>query len=183
MSNSSGSRKQVVFLFIMAIIIALAIVGALVKDRKPGGKIIAKGDRAPAFSLPSLDGKQVSLSDHRGKVVMVHFWATWCPPCVDEIPLLEQLYRTFYGKDFVLLAISVDEGGAVVVGDFMKKNKLSMPVLLNADRSIAGLYGTIKFPETYILDREGIVRVKAIGPQNWMDPVSIQNIQAMLEKK
>jgi len=103
-------------------------------------------------------------------VVLVHFWATWCPPCVEEIPTLDVLNRALFDKDFVILAVSVDEGGAGAVSGFMKQNKLALPVLLDPSRSIAGLYGTLKFPETYLVDRQGIVREKTIGPRNWSIP-------------
>src|SRR5574340_661430 len=118
------------------IIVMLVVIGLLYGISQPGKRavIIAEGDRAPEFSLPSLDGATRNLAAYRGKIVLVHFWATWCPPCVDEIPLLEQFSRTFSGQDVELLAVSVDEGGADVVGPFVRKNKLSFPVLLNPDR-------------------------------------------------
>ena len=70
---------------------------------------------APDFSFPRLDGKKVSLSDHKGKVVLVNIWATWCPPCVDEMPSMEKLYRKFKEQDFVILAVSIDESGRKAV--------------------------------------------------------------------
>lgn len=139
-------------------------------EKTQGSKIIREGDSAPEFSLTSFDGRVVKLSDYRGKVVLVHFWATWCPPCVEEIPTLDSLNRALFSKDFEILAVSVDEGGAAAVSAFMNKNKLTLPVLLDPQRSIAGLYGTFKFPETYLVDRQGIVREKVIGPRNWAIP-------------
>jgi peroxiredoxin len=168
------------------IIAFLLVVGVMFFSARNAGqrvKIVREGDRAPEFRLTSLDGRSVALSDERGKVVLVHFWATWCPPCVEEMPAIERLYRAFIGKDFDVLAVSVDEGGAQAVGAFMKDNGLSLPVLLNPDRSVASLYGTFKFPETYVIDREGVVRFKAIGARDWSHPENMRAIQAMIDKK
>lgn len=171
---------------LIVVIVALAVVGALFffgQNSGRGVKIIREGDRAPEFQLPSLDGRMVSLSSYRGKVVMVHFWATWCPPCVEEIPTLERLYHTYIGRGLEVLAVSVDEGGAGAVGRFMQKNRLTLPVLLNSDQSVSRAYGTFKFPETYLIDREGIVHRKIIGAADWTSPAASQVIQSMLDKK
>jgi len=171
---------------LIAIIGVLAVIGFLFFYGQNSGqrvKLIREGDRAPEFSLLSLDGKAISLASYRGKVVMVHFWATWCPPCVEELPTLERLNRAYAGKDLEILAISVDEGGAGAVGQFMQKNRFALPVMLNPDQSVARQYGTIKFPETYLVDREGIVRRKVIGAVDWTSPAAQEIIQAMVGTK
>jgi peroxiredoxin len=171
---------------LVVVVAALAVVGTLFFLGQGSGsraKVIREGDRAPEFRLASLEGKAVDLSSYRGRVVMVHFWATWCPPCVEELPTLERLYRAYFGKDLEILAVSVDEGGAGAVVQFMQKNRFSLPVLLNPDQSVSRAYGTFKFPETYLVDREGVVRKKVIGAVDWMSPTAQQVIQAMLEKK
>jgi len=170
---------------VVVLITVLAALGLLFFfGQQRGGRhaVMQEGDRAPEFRLPALDGRTVSLSDLRGKVVMVHFWATWCPPCVEEMPTLERLYRAMFGQEFVLLAVSVDEGGSQAVGDFLKKNRLSLPVLLNPDRSVAAQYGTLKFPETYLVDRDGIVRKKIIGAADWTRPEAIGLVAEMMKK-
>jgi len=171
---------------LIGIIAVLAVIGVLFfygQNSDQRKKIIREGDRAPEFSLLSLDGKTISLSSQRGKVVMVHFWATWCPPCVEELPTLERLYRAYIGKDLEILAVNIDEGGAGAVEQFMKKNRFALPVLLNPDQSVAREYGTFKFPETYIIDREGIVRRKIIGAADWTSPAAQKVILAMVGAK
>jgi cytochrome c biogenesis protein CcmG, thiol:disulfide interchange protein DsbE len=171
---------------LIIVIAVLAVVGALFFFGQKGGqrsKIIREGDSAPEFRLPSLDGSTVSLSSYRGKVVMVHFWATSCPPCVEELPILAQLYRSPLGKDIAILAVSVDPGGAPAVASFLQRRGVSLPVLLNPDQSVSQSYGTFKFPETYLIDREGVVRRKVIGAADWMSPAALQFIQAMLDTK
>jgi len=183
MALKSGSIKKIAFLAVLIILTALFIAGYLVMDRKTGNKIIASGDRAPEFRLQKSDAGSVSLADLRGKVVMVHFWATWCPPCVEELPTLDKLHNSTLGKDFEMLAVSVDEGGAGAVAPFIQKNGLNLPVLFDPGGEVARLYGTYKFPETYILDRAGVVRYKAIGPRDWTEPANIQALRNIIEAR
>ena len=175
--------KKAVLIGIIAVLAAIGFLFFYGQNSGQRVKIIREGDRAPEFRLLSLDGKSISMSSYRGKVVMVHFWATWCPPCVEELPTLERLYRSSFGKDLEILAVSVDEGGAGAVGQFMQKNRFALPVLLNPDQSVSRRYGTLKFPETYLIDREGIVRRKVIGAADWMSPEAQKAIQAILERK
>jgi peroxiredoxin len=175
-----GNKKQVIFLGVLVFFVALVVVGYLVKDRPAGKKLIASGDRAPEFRLTASDGRQVGLSDFRGKMVMVHFWATWCPPCVEEMPALDKLNNALKGTDFVMLTVSVDEGGVEAVAPFMLRNRLSLPVLFDPGGEVAGQYGTSKFPETYIVDREGVVRYKVIGSRDWADPANIQSMRELV---
>ncbi|HXY54984.1 MAG TPA: TlpA disulfide reductase family protein [Nitrospirota bacterium] len=177
----TSSAKQRTLLAVFTLLIALFVILLSARCTPKEGKIIGYGDRAPGFSLQALDGKTVSLADFRGKVILVHFWATWCPPCVEEMPALEQFARSIRAKDFQILAVSVDEGGAAAVAAFMQKNGLSIPVLLDPSRSIAKLYGTFKFPETYVIDRQGVVRDKAIGPRDWTVPSNTSIIRQLLE--
>ncbi|HYA86054.1 MAG TPA: TlpA disulfide reductase family protein [Nitrospirota bacterium] len=181
--TAKGGKKQLIFLFSLFLLAVLVVAGIVVKSRSAQHKIIMTGDRAPEFRLQDLDGRYFSLSDFRGKVVMVHFWATWCPPCVEEMPLLSKLYPELAGNDFEMLAVSVDEGGEKAVRKFMQQNNLQVPVLLNPDQSIAHLYGTYKYPETYIMDSQGVVRYKVIGPLNWTDPETVQMLKSVIAMK
>ncbi len=178
--KKGGSAKQYIFLAVLAFIALTVTVSFFIKGRPAGNKIIASGDRAPDFRLPAVNGKYVNLSDFRGRIVMVHFWATWCPPCVEELPTLAKLYGVLEGKDFEMLAVSVDEGGAETVTSFMHRNNLNLPVLLDSNHAVSSKYGTFKFPETYILDRDGVVRYKVIGPRDWQDPSVLELLQNMM---
>jgi cytochrome c biogenesis protein CcmG/thiol:disulfide interchange protein DsbE len=181
--SKKSSLKQIVFFIVLVVAVVLFVVGFIAKDKKSGGKIITKGDKAPEFRLPDMKGQIINLSDLKGKVVIIHFWATWCPPCVEEIPTLSYLNEQLAGTDFVLLAISVDENGAQGVAPFLKQKGLNLPVLLDPDRVIASRYGTFKFPETYILDRAGIVQHKIIGPADWRDPSAIKLLKDMIASR
>jgi peroxiredoxin len=172
---------------VLGILVLVFVLAALVLlfSQRSGqrSRLPQTGDPAPEFQLTTLDGRNVSLSGLRGKVVMVHFWATWCPPCVEELPTLDLLARSIAGSGFEVLAISVDEGGPDAVREFMTKNKLSLPVLLDQDKAVAGRYGTFKFPETYIVDRQGIIRNKIIGAVDWGRPEAREIVEGLLKKQ
>jgi peroxiredoxin len=135
--------------------------------------LIAKGLRAPNFSLPGLDGRMVSLTDYKGKVVLLNIWATWCPPCVEEMPSMEKLYQELQGEGFEILAVSIDESGAQDMLPFMKKHKLSFPALIDSKGTLKELYQTTGVPESFIIDKDGILVEKVIGPRNWAIPEAI----------
>jgi len=123
----------------------------------------------PDFGLSNLRGDYVKLSDYRGKVVFLNVWATWCPPCREEMPSLESLYQRLKGRKFEMLAVSIDRDGEKVVRPFAKKYGLTFPVLLDPDNKTYRLYGLTGVPETFIVDKTGAVIHKIIGPQNWMN--------------
>jgi len=127
------------------------------------------GSIAPDFSLQDMQGRQVQLSDLRGKVVIVNFWATWCPPCRAEMPSMEALHLAFKEDDLVLLAINVEEDAHELVENFLKKNPYNFPILLDAETEVQQGYGVFQFPESFIIDRNGVVVKKIIGAVNWMD--------------
>ncbi|MFQ5443145.1 MAG: peroxiredoxin family protein [Nitrospinales bacterium] len=122
---------------------------------------------APSFELPSLNGGKVKLEDLRGKVVFINFWATWCVACLIEMPSMEKLYQRFKDRDFEMFAISVDKDVSLIK-PFLDKYNLTFPVLLDPKSEVAkNKYKTIMFPETFVVDKEGIIRHKSIGPRNW----------------
>ncbi|MDT8419678.1 MAG: TlpA disulfide reductase family protein [Desulfuromonadales bacterium] len=130
---------------------------------------LQENPKAPDFTLEDLQGNNVSLSDFKGKIVMVNFWATWCPPCIEEMPSMEQLSRRFAGEDFVLLAVNVEENSRAVVENFLKKTPYTFPVLLDQDARVQQLYGAYRFPETVIINRQGEIVTRVVGGRDWMD--------------
>jgi peroxiredoxin len=142
---------------------------------------IEPGLPAPGFSLPVLGGQsELSLGSLRGKVVLLNFWATWCKPCEDEMPAMENLYRTLGSGDFVLLAVSVDEDRGAVE-EFVRRLGLSFPILLDPQKRTADAYQSYRFPESYLIDREGILVARYIGPREWDAPAYLDRIQRLLE--
>jgi cytochrome c biogenesis protein CcmG/thiol:disulfide interchange protein DsbE len=122
------------------------------------------------FTFPDINGREVSLADHRGKVVLVNVWATWCPPCRQEMPSMQSLYEKFKGENLEILAVSIDSEGREVVAPFMRKMNLTFPALLDPGETIRSLYGITGVPESFIIDKQGILVEKIIGPINWATP-------------
>jgi len=179
------TRKPVSFivLLIIAVTVTVFLVWYVSFINQSHKTIVLVGDRAPAFTFPGLDGKMVSLSDYKGKIVFLNIWATWCPPCRKEMPSMEKLYRQLKGEDFEILAISVDTLGAKVVGPFMKEYGLSFPALLDVRGTTQNLYGTTGLPESFIIGREGIIEKIVIGPAEWSTPEMVRYFRDLLRKR
>ncbi|HKU23600.1 MAG TPA: TlpA disulfide reductase family protein [Terriglobales bacterium] len=126
------------------------------------------GNPAPDFTVQ--DGAtSVSLHNLREKVVVLNFWATWCPPCIQELPSLEQLQTKFKDRGVEVVGVSVDVDGNAY-RQFLKDHKVDFLTVRDPDQKSNTLYGTFKFPETYIIDRRGILRRKFIGAVDWNEP-------------
>jgi peroxiredoxin len=141
-------------LFALIIIFFAALSGCEKAPRPPEGT-------APEFVLKDTGGKSVRLSDYRGKVVLLEFWATWCPPCKLAIPDLNELHERYKGKDFALLSISVDDS-LDTLKPFVEEYGIKFPVLVN-DAEVERLYGIINIPATLIIDKEGNIAGKHLG--------------------
>jgi len=126
------------------------------------------GSNAPDFTVQDSD-HTVTLSQFRGKVVVLNFWATWCPPCVEETPSLVQMQDRFKDKGVVVLAVSIDADDAVY-HKFLKEYHVSMVTVRDEAKKASTLYGTFGWPETFVIDRTGVIRRKFIGPVNWTSP-------------
>lgn len=121
------------------------------------------GQKAPDFTLPDIEGRPVSLSSYQGKVVLIDFWATWCPPCREELPLFQELHNEYRDKGFEIVGISMDENAADVVPGFLERRNIKFTNLL-ADARIEELYGPIVgLPTTFLIDREGTIRRHITG--------------------
>lgn len=140
---------------------------------EPTASVVHVGGTAPDFTLTDMQGNQVALSQFRGKVVLVNFWATWCPPCREEMPSMERLYRRYKDKGLVLLAVNIEEQGYQAVSRFLMGKNYSFPILLDTAAEVQNNYKVFRFPETFIIDRNGVIIDKIIGGRDWMSgPVS-----------
>jgi cytochrome c biogenesis protein CcmG/thiol:disulfide interchange protein DsbE len=142
---------------------------------------VGRGSRAPGFTLPRLGSDAaVTLSDLRGKVVLVNFWATWCKSCADEMPAMERLYRNLQGGDFEMLAISVGEDPAVVSA-FRDRVGFTFPTLIDRNRTVAVEWQTFALPESLLIDRDGTILERYVGPRDWDAPAYLARIQRLLD--
>jgi peroxiredoxin len=136
---------------------------------------------APVFRLPALAGGDVDLASFRGRLVLVNFWATWCPPCVDEMPSLERLHRAL-GKDgLVVLGVSADEDEAPLK-QFVAERGITFTVLRDpGGRSAAQAYHTTGYPETFVIDSTGILREIYVGPAQWDTSGALDHFRGLLK--
>ena len=152
-------RRTAVFLALLT----LLLTGCYRGTRPP-----RIGTPAPDFTIQDADHK-VALRDLQGKVVVLNFWATWCGPCVEEMPSLVQLQRRFADKGVVVVGVSIDVDGDAY-HKFLKDYKIEFVTVRDPDQKTSSVYGSFKWPETYIIDRNGIVRRKFIGAVEWSQP-------------
>lgn len=158
-----------------------AVAGLLVLFASPSykqGMASPAGTMAKAFSF-TLSGKQMTLADLRGKVVVLNFWFSSCPPCIDETPSLIALQRQIEPKGGTVLGISVDQDPQAYA-QFVQSNALDFPTFLDGDAKIAQQYGTYMYPETYIIDRQGRIARKIVGAQDWTSPQMTAYLDSVL---
>lgn len=156
-------RDVLVAIAAFILIMSLAAGGYLYYQANKTPPVL-EGDQAPGFTLPLLAGGEASLADYRGKVVLVNVWATWCGPCRTEMPDMERFYQSLKGQPFEILAVSVDDRGAQDVAPFVQELGITFPILLDPDKIIESLYSTSRVPESFIIDKNGVVRRRVIGP-------------------
>ena len=149
---------------IIAPLLTLGLALATACDR--GAHPVQVGQKAPDFNLS--DGKtRIHLADYRGKVVLLNFWATWCAPCIQEMPSMEALHQDM--PQLAMLAVSVDED-AEEYSSFVQRRHVSLTTVRDPSESAARLYHSEAWPETYVIDRQGVIRRKFIGAQEWESP-------------
>jgi len=141
-----------------------------------------EGYMAPRFSLRNLKGNMEGLDDHLGKVIVVNFWATWCVPCVKEMPSFENLYRRYRSQGLTLLAVSLDKGDSTKVQEFADKHKLSFPILLDTKGVAEKLYPSFSIPFTYVIDKEGRVVARVDGAKNWESSETFEAVEHLLKQ-
>lgn len=152
---------------LIAVGVLVAVVG-FVWLRSAKYEPLAVGKPAPDFVLTDLNNRKVRLSDFRGKVVFLNFWATWCKPCKDEMPSMEILHRKFAKDGLVVLAVSIDRITTVKdIQPFIKSLNLTFPVLVDSWGKTDMPYKRTGVPETFIIDQQGIIREIVIGPRDW----------------
>jgi peroxiredoxin len=171
------ARDIIIALIAFALIIAFAVGGYFIYEAKKTPPLV-EGDMAPDFTLPTLDGGEVTLSDLRGKVVLVNIWATWCDPCREEMPYMENQYQNLKGKPFEILAVSQDRRGETEVEPFVQEFGLTFPILLDPDKEVGGAFQSSKFPESFIIDKDGVIVERVVGQ---LGPSNFQLINHLVE--
>jgi peroxiredoxin len=141
--------------------------------------VVEVGDTAPKFTLTTDDGQRVSRSEFGGKLLVLNFWATWCGPCVEELPSLNRFQKELGPSGVVVLGVSVDRNERAY-RQFLKRTGVAFRTARDPEADLSSRYGTYKYPETYVIGRDGKVLQKHIGPRDWMDPRLLAEIKGLL---
>jgi len=136
---------------------------------------------APEFLLPDLSGAQVSLSDYRGKWVFLNFWATWCGPCVMEMPMMDKLNKILEKENFKMLAINLEDIDPERIRKFVKNLKVDFHILLDRKSEVGAIYGVRSIPMTFMVNPKGEVEAIAEGMREWDDPKMVQYFRNLIK--
>jgi peroxiredoxin len=175
-------KRYIVLLVVMTLLAGLA--GAQSLDQlvaRTGFQPVKEGSATRDFDLPGLSGEKLSLAGFKGKLVMLNFWATWCPPCRAEMPSMQKLYTQLKADGFEILAVNLQEN-AKTVSDHIKKNGFTFPVALDASGSVGGAYGIRAIPTSFLVDRGGKIIGSLVGTREWADPASVEAFMTLLAK-
>lgn len=159
--------------FLVALLTLLLAAGCYTGSRPPH-----LGNPAKDFSVRDSD-HQVSLNQFHGQVVIVNFWATWCPPCVEELPSLIDMQNRLRSRGVVVLGVSIDIDEDAY-HRFIKQKNVNFVTVRDPKQTVAGMYGTSGWPESYIIDRQGVLRRKIVGPIDWNSPEVVQFLNKLL---
>jgi len=172
-----------IFLLVILVIVvsSLSVCADVDYFKSLGIQKPSKEIEAVDFSVVSMDGQEVNLKDFKGKVIFLNFWATWCGPCKMEVKDIDNMYKKLKKKDFVVLAVDVQED-VKKIKSFMKKNDLSFPVYLDKDGRISYQYGVRGIPTTYIIGTDWKIVGRAVGPRPWASKDSIKFMESLIKK-
>ena len=161
---AKGNRLVVTLIAVGVLVAVFGLVWLQSSKYEP----LKVGKDAPDFALTDLDEKPIRLSEFRGKVVFLNFWATWCKPCREEMPSMEVLHKNFAKDGLVVLAVSIDRVTTTKdIPPFIKSMNLSFPVLVDSWGKTDMPYKRMGVPETFIMDQQGVIREIVIGPRDW----------------
>jgi cytochrome c biogenesis protein CcmG, thiol:disulfide interchange protein DsbE len=173
MSNAKTERSLQLLMAVLLVALGYVVVDAFRE------KVVNVGDKAPDFQITADNGRALARSSFGGRLLVLNFWATWCPPCIEEMPSLDQFQRRFANSGVVVAGVSVDTNERAY-REFLRKTSVSFLTARDPEARISGSYGTFKYPETYVIDGSGVVIRKIIGPTNWMDQKMVSYIQSLL---
>jgi peroxiredoxin len=158
----AGARALLPALLVLALLVGCG-------GETPQEKEAPAGNKAPDFTLMDLNGREVRLSDFSGKVVLVDFWATWCPPCRAEVPHFKDLYEAYKSRGFEIVGIALDSGGANVVGPFVRENGITYPIVIG-NPQVAMAFGGLRegIPTTFLINRSGNIVQSYVGYRDKM---------------
>ena len=174
--------QRIILLLSLCLFVSLAACSKSDNAKKSTGAAAVEKSPAPEVSVVSIaNGTTLKLSELKGKVVLLNFWATWCPPCREEIPSMMKLNTAMAGKPFQMVAVSIDEGGKQAVEAFFKEAGVSLPTYLDATGASSKSYGITGVPESFIIDKQGVIVKKVVGGVSWDSPEVISFLEGLMK--
>lgn len=178
---SRFGRWGILLLWLMPVLALVLVLGYAFLSREQATDTAPQAGKVLAdFTLPDLQGRQVQLSALRGQVVFINVWTTWCQPCVEEMPTIEKLHGLMAPRGLRILAVNMDALGEQVVRPFVAKYRLTFPVLLDPKSRIERLYATKGVPESFLVDKRGVLVEKVVGPRDWAHPQVVAMFERLL---
>ncbi|MDQ7786415.1 MAG: TlpA disulfide reductase family protein [Thermodesulfovibrionales bacterium] len=174
--------KNKSILLISILMAALAVLFFATRSDHNIPETVSIGETVPDFELIDVKNRTMKLSDLRGSIVLVNFWATWCESCIDEMPSLENLQKNLSGETSFRIVTVLFKDNLPRATDYLRDNRYTLPVYANPDGSAARNFGLTGVPETYLIDKKGILREKVIGPADWNSPRVVQIIRAFMNE-
>lgn len=172
-------KSLVLFLLLGFLSPSILLAGAPAPPTSSDSPRSAVNETAPDFELAGLDGKALGLSGLRGKVVLLTFWASWCPPCRQEMPSQNQLHSTLGGEDFQVVGVNIDKNSSAA-RRFAEDFDLVFPILLDPDQKVQKRYGVYNIPVSFLIDRNGIIVNRRLGVHDWTSDKMLQDFKTLI---
>ena len=179
-------KRHYLLYLLLTILVAVVIyrvqtpVDSQVKIKSQVG--LEVGMQAPDFTLRNLNGNLEGLSEFKDQVVVLNFWATWCAPCLEEMPAFETLYRRYRSQGLTVIAVSLDKGDISKVTKFVDEHSLTFPVLLDLDGIAERIYPSFTIPFTYVIDKKGRIAARVDGAKNWSSNETFAALDILIKK-
>jgi peroxiredoxin len=173
-------RRGVMYLFVL--LAGYAVGMTAFAQHNHSAVEAATSEPAPDLLLNKLSGNKIHLNEYKGKWVFLNFWATWCPPCLQEMPEMEMFYQQFKKKNMVMLAVSVDKDSPSTIASFIKDHGYTFDVFLDPDGESLSKFGISTIPATFIINPKGEIVSQANGPRSWMDKEIIKYFNDLMKK-
>ena len=179
-------KRHYLLYLLLTILVAVVIyrvqtpVDSQVKIKSQVG--LEVGMQAPDFTLRNLNGNLEGLSEFKDQVVVLNFWATWCAPCLEEMPAFETLYRRYRSQGLTVIAVSLDKGDTSKVEKFVDEHSLTFPVLLDLDGIAERIYPSFTIPFTYVIDKKGRIAARVDGAKNWSSNETFAALDILIKR-
>ena len=179
-------RKKHYLLYLLVVVLAIVVIYRIQNSANSQIQIKSQvgseiGMQAPDFTLRNLNGNLERLSSFKDKVIILNFWATWCAPCLEEMPVFEKIYRRYRSQGLTVIAVSLDKGHISKIEKFVDEHSLTFPVLLDLDGIAEKIYPSFTIPFTYVIDKKGIIVARVDGAKNWSSDETFDALDILIK--